>query len=129
MATYTSIEQKLLLTAGAGDLAAVIEIVSHLSPKEKEAVDVHVFDAVLHSIVQHAKIDQAESAYATMMFIRTVGRYTSPAAVSAMLQNAPLVALAPQRRYTDNLQQLPTQAAIMYEFIGSALRRRTSDHA
>jgi hypothetical protein len=125
--TYTSIEQRLLQAAAAGDLTNIVDAVSHLSIKEKESVDSNVFDAVLHSIVHYAAVDQTESAYATMMFIRAVGRYTSQAAISATLHSATPPARSPQRRYTDNVQQLKPQAMI-YELDGNGLRKRSTDH-
>jgi len=87
MTTYTSIEEKLLLAAKENNLPAITNIVSTLSTKEKESVSANVFDKVLDCIAQHAKIDAAESAYTTMVFIRTVGSYLSSAAVNAMLHS------------------------------------------
>ena len=123
----SSIEQKLLLAAEAGDLPTILDIVSRLTINERESVNSNIFDTALHSIVQHASIDQAESAYTTMMFIRAVGRYISPEAVSAALQSAPPASHVPQRRYTDNVYQLRPHAAT-YELSDAALRRRGSDH-
>ncbi len=84
-----SVEQELLGAAKAGNLASIVNIVRDLSAKEKECISTSVFDTVLNSIVRYAEFDRAESAYATMMFIRSVGRYISPAAMNAMLRTVP----------------------------------------
>ena len=84
-AYYTSVEEKLLAAAKAEDLSAIIDIVSHLSLREKHAIRPKVYDTVLQNITERASIDPAGSAYTTMIFIRSVGRYTSPEAVSAIL--------------------------------------------
>jgi hypothetical protein len=122
--TYTPVELKLLIAAEAVDLPAILDIVSRLTINERETIVTDIYDTALHSIVSYAEVDQAESAYATMMFIRAVGRYISPEAVSASLQASPRV---PQRRYTDNVHQLHAQPATG-KSDDSGLRRRDSDH-
>ena len=84
-AYYTSIEEKLLAAAKAEDLSAIIDIVGRLSLREKHSIRAKVYDTVLQYITQRASIDPAGSAYTTMIFIRSVGRYTSPETINAIL--------------------------------------------
>ena len=111
MTTCTPIEERLLSASNRGDLSEIIHLVSRLTIKERESVNPTVYDKLLFSIT-HPSNEPVEQAYATMMFIRHVGRYVSPATVSALLKK-PAQAAAPSqsggqviplhRRVTDNI--------------------------
>jgi hypothetical protein len=85
MTAFTQTEEKLIAASAAGDLTAIVDIVSKLSVKEKETINPAVYDKVLYGI-SHQSTEPVERAYTTMMFVRHVGRYISPATVSALLK-------------------------------------------
>ena len=89
MSRAISVERQLFMAANSSDLSSIVRIVNNLSVVEKEAINANVFDTVLGSIARYAEIDRAESAYAMLMFVRSVGHYTSPAVLAATLQAMP----------------------------------------
>ena len=100
-----SIERQLLMASNAGDMSSIVNIVGGLSVEEKESVGTNVFDTVLGSIVRYGELDRAESAYTMLMFIRSVGHYTSQAAISATLHAMPA---SPPRCAVERLERPPS---------------------
>jgi len=118
MTASTTVEERLLLAANTGDLKTIVDIVSRMTPKEKEAINPIAYDIVLFSI-SHSASEPLEQAYTTMMFIRHVGHYISPASVSALLNKPEAASSKFRRRATDvadfndaEIAKLRTQAAV-----------------
>jgi hypothetical protein len=101
MTAFTLIEEKLLSAADAGNLSAIVDIVSRLTVKERASINQDVYNKVLYSITHHAKDFPAESAYTTMMFVRCVGEYVSPAVISEILNKPGHTACPSQKQGAD----------------------------
>ena len=84
-----SVERQLIMAANASDLSSIVRIVNNLRAGEKESISTNVFDTALGSIARYAEVDRAESAYAMLMFVRSVGHYTSPSVLASTLQLMP----------------------------------------
>lgn len=117
MTACTQIEEGLLSAAGAGNLTAIVDIVARMTMSERAAVNPVVYDKVLFSIARSN--ETAEQAYATMMFIRHVGRYISPETVSVILKKPEQPAPQTLQQKTVDIQHFIAQNA--------ALKRRSAD--
>lgn len=91
MVTAEQFEHLLLNAAIKYDMDFISDIVNVLTPEQKASINAYVFDEVLLSIARHMELDPAATSATALVFMRTVGKYTSSESVSVAKKLAKII--------------------------------------